>query len=107
MLTMNVELWPFGDEEKAKRLVTINLANMGQSYTGDMTGHDYVWTIDEPAPLYGKPISAAGTLKNYDRKASCVNMMWKILNDFQFTVEAQELTKYEQGLVEKLRNKTK
>lgn len=88
MLTMNVELWPFGDESCAKKLVTINLANMGEGVRFGTC--DYVWTIDEPTPLFGDPIKADGVIYGYDRKASCVNIIAEILQNYRnknFTME--------------------
>jgi len=80
MLSMTVELWPYGDESAKKRLVTITLANLGVSENG--MDHDYAYTIDEPTPLFGAPIQTRGTIKNYNRKASCVAIMHKILDDY-------------------------
>ncbi len=103
MLTMRVELWPFGDESAAKRLVTINLANVGQSMSRE--GHDYIWTIDEPTPLYGEPIKAEGLIQNYDRKASCVDMLGAIMEDYRNPV-VTGLTEYDKSIVARLRDKT-
>lgn len=104
MLAMIVELWPFGDETRAKRLVTINLANMGPSPQGD--GYSYVWTIDEPKPLNGDPIHETGTLHNYDRDASCVDMLDTILTDYKVRGGPPDLTKLERDTAERMRDKT-
>lgn len=104
MLTMKIELWPFGDEAYRKRLVTINLANMGQSLEGE--GHDYVWTIDEPKPLHGEPIAERGRLTNYDRNATCVDILDAILTDYKFRGGQPELTEYERDTCDILRRKT-
>ena len=102
MLTMNVELWPFGDKSEAKRLVTINLANVGRSKLG---GYDYVYTIDEPEPLYGDPIKAEGVIMNYDRNASCVDMLGAILDDFRRPKD-YDMIDEDFNTARKLRNKT-
>lgn len=104
MLSMNVELWPFGDKDSAKRLVTITLANMGRSYDGN--GYDYLWTIDEPKPLFGDPISAQGCLKNYDRKASCIAIIAAILDDYR-KPKYTSFSNSDNEIFERLRNKTK
>lgn len=106
MLTMNVELWPFGDEEEAKRLVTINLANMGYS-SHDYEKCDYVWTIDEPKPLFGDPIKADGVIFGYDRKASCVNIIAEILQNYKNKNFTREDTPQRfKDTIQRLREKT-
>jgi hypothetical protein len=102
MLTMRVELWPFGDESRAKRLVTINIANLGQDILG---GYSYAWTIDEPTPLIGKPIKAQGILMGYDRNASCVDMISSVLKDYELPYVV-DFTDEDTDTFQRLRNKT-
>lgn len=102
MLTMHVELWPFGDESEAKRLVTINIANLGKSEWGD---YDYLWTIDEPTPLVGTPIKAEGVLMGYDRNASCVEMLAAVLDDYR-KPKVVGLTEQDKATAQRLRIKS-
>lgn len=104
MLTMTVELWPFGDKSRVKRLVTINLANMGRSPNDE--GYNYVWTIDEPTPLHGDPICETGTLSNYNRNASCVEMLDAILTDYKFRGGPPKLNPNEAATALSMREKT-
>ncbi len=101
MLTMSVELWPFGDKSRAKRLVTINIANLGMGVHG---GYDYAWTIDEPAPLVGEPIKSQGILLGYDRNASCVEMLAAVMKDYELPY-AVDFTEEDKATFQRLRDK--
>jgi hypothetical protein len=104
MLTMNVELWPHGNKDYAKRLVTINVANVGRSEANQGTDRcDYVWTIDEPKPLFGDPISAQGLLEGYDRKASCVAIMAAVLQDYENQVSDFTLDEHGREIAGRMR----
>jgi hypothetical protein len=103
MLTTTMELWPFGDQRSAKRLVTINIANVGCN-PNDITKTDYVWTIDETDPLFGSPIKAEGVLKKYDRNAAATSILIAVLQEY---LEPQDNMdpKYN-TIVNSMRNKT-
>ena len=103
MLTTTIELWPFGDEEKAQRLVTINIANVGPD-PADPHTYDYIYTIDEPKPLFGKPIEAEGILKGYNREGTAVDILAAVIKDYYNG--PKKLSNSDQIVVERLRYKT-
>lgn len=102
MLVSTIDLWPFGYKESQKRLVTITLANIGAD---DFGNYDYVWTMDEPKPLYGPPISAQGRIYGYDRKAPCVSMLARIVKDYEagYGKELSDMTDFEVRMCQRLR----
>ena len=105
MLTATVELWPYGDQSLAKRLVTIAVANVGLDPAS--SEYNYVWTIDEPKPLYNDPISAQGLLVGYDRKASCVAILGAVLKSYEEDGNYEFSSQYYKDICERIRLKTK
>lgn len=103
MLTINMELWPFGDEERAKRLVTINIANVGPD-AADAYTYDYIYTIDEPSPLFGDAIEFEGILKGYNREGTAVDILAAVLKDY--SKGPKPLSNSDQVVVDRLRAKT-
>ena len=73
MLRVTVELVPFGDEARKKKLGAMVIGNIGSSYYGNK--HDYAVVYNEPSPLAGEPVEKAGVLIDYDRRAS----VWTII----------------------------
>lgn len=103
MLTTTVELWPFGDKDAAKRLVTINIANVGRNAANPHRS-DYVYTIDEPTPLFGEPIHIEGVLLAYDREGSAIDILRTVLELADGPVTG--LNSSDKLVAERLRNKT-
>lgn len=103
MLTTTMELWPFGYEDAAKSLLTINIANLGLGGAG----YDYIYTIDEPDPLYNKePISTWGLLTDFDRKAYAIDILREVLNDYHFRSGPPQMKPFYEDMVQRLRDKT-
>jgi hypothetical protein len=98
-----MELWPYGYSDMSKRLVTINIANVGiNSEQADRC--DYVYTIDEPSPLFGSPIHFTGILKRYDRKATAVDILGAVIKDYYNG--STQLSISDELIAERLRDKT-
>jgi hypothetical protein len=84
MLRVTIELVPYGDEDRAKKIATMLIAN---DATGDWrTGnYAYVYTYtDRPSEI------ASGTVKNFPRSLGAWSLVKKILN--KRTGETNELT---------------
>lgn len=106
MLNCTIEIWPYGDKSAAKRLVTISIVNLGDSYCPE--GYDYAWTIDEPNPLSDLvPIKAQGVLRSYDRKNYCVHILAEVLKDFYAGngVKEEDMTQFMREVTTRIRLK--
>lgn len=111
MLTCQMSLWPFGDETREKRILTINLANIGQSSSH---GYSYAYTVDEPDPLVYDPIKHDGFLDNYNRNNSAFRMLEAIVDDYYkndindkaYTDRVAFIKEQTNDVFERLRNKT-
>jgi len=104
MLSATIELWPHGDQSRSKRLVTIALANVGRNSDGTS---DYIYTLDEPEPLFGNPVDDYGKLSHYDRKNNCIEILDAVLSNWKFRGGPPMLDSYEQDIVDILKAKEK
>lgn len=101
MLTTTVELWPHGSGNRAKRLVTINIANYGQNTDGT---NNYLYTIEETEPLFGSPIWHVGKLEKWDRKQDCTALLTAVLRHYT-EFPQQELSQSDRDAAERLARK--
>ena len=91
MLRVTIELVPFGDEDRAKRIATMLIANDG---TGNWNTGNYAYSLtytDRDADV------ATGTIKNFPRSLGAWSLVKKILNK-----RTQETTELTDRLVERM-----
>lgn len=81
MITVKIELWPFGDESRAKEIGRMYIANDG---AGNIERGDYKVavcrrnTTDVPKPIHPEGVNPtrSGAVKNYPRLAYNV---WRLI----------------------------
>ena len=83
--------------------LAFNIANIGRNFLNPEK-YDYVWTIDEPNPIHGDPISDQGVLTNYDRRGTATAILYKVLQCHNGN--HGHLNNSDKEIVDILRNKT-
>ncbi len=77
MLRIQVELLPGGDDSRARRIATIEIANTGQLKPGDVNTFLYDWTLTERTE--DGHLDAGGGMMEHHRKHGMVALLHKVL----------------------------
>lgn len=77
MLVVSIELWPHGDQAKAKPLGVAIITNDG---TGDKVAGNYDVKLSHSGKYFGKPGPyKTGTVKSHRRNLSVYHLVYKAL----------------------------
>jgi len=77
MIVVKIELWPLGDQSKARTLGIANIANDG---TGDPSNGNYKVALSHAGKFFGKPgVYKSGEVKNFNRSLSPYHLLMRAL----------------------------
>ena len=103
MLVVSVDLWPFGQKEKASNISKLAIANVGRGVSLNPNEHDYVWYYTEPTPLIGKAINESGIIRNYYRQAPASNLLSEVFKDINGEAQPGILSEQEYIIAKKIK----
>lgn len=83
MLVVKVELWPYGDESKAKVLATTHISNQGPHFTRE--GYNYLVEYSEPEPLLDVPVNKTARVICHDRNRPLDHLLAKAFIEVSHT----------------------
>lgn len=77
MIVVKIELWPLGNQAKARTLGVVNIANDG---TGDLEKGNYKVALSHAGKYFGKPGAyKSGEVKGFKRALSPYHLLLRAL----------------------------